>query len=183
MAIPIWLTGIFSGGMSIVKEWVGSWAERKKMEAQHKVKMAELQMQGKETRALMDKQHEVEWDTAMAKATESSWKDEWFTIILSIPLVGCFIPKVAPYILEGFEVLAVCPDWYKAAVGVAIAASFGVRKYADWTMKQYTTGKDNGAGETGPQPEHRSFKLSRKSLVDAIKDEAKKIKEDITGED
>lgn len=183
MALPMWLGGILSGGMSIIKEWVGSWAERKKMNAQHKIRMEALKHEGREARAMMDKEQEVVWDQAMSQGSMTSWKDEYWTIILSIPMIGCFIPKVAPYILEGFKVLEQTPDWYKAAVGLAIAAAFGYRKFADWQMKKITA-NGNGSGPIGPAPSpHKSFKLTRKSIVDAIKDEAKEIKEDIMGED
>lgn len=179
MALPMWLTGIFSGGMSIVSEWVKGWQQRKIMKAQHKVKMEEIKITGAENRAMMDKEQEVAWDQHMSAGSMTSWKDEFWTIVLAIPMIGCFIPKLAPHILNGFEVLQQTPDWYKAAVGLAIGAAFGYRKFADYQMKRYTNG-----GPIGPaQSPHKSFKLTRKSLVDAIKEEAEEIKEDITGED
>ncbi|MBW2599922.1 MAG: hypothetical protein JRC60_07600 [Deltaproteobacteria bacterium] len=59
-------------------------------------------------------------------------KDEWFTIILSIPAIMCFIPGLATYVERGFEALSGCPDWYKWAFMVAVASSFGYRKIADF---------------------------------------------------
>lgn len=185
MALPMWLGGVLSGGFSIVKEWVSSWQQRKVMQAQHKVKMAEIKIVGRENRAMLDKEHEMAWDTTMAAGSMSSWKDEWFTIILSIPLVGSFIPAMAPYILKGFETLAECPDWYKAAVGVAIGAAFGMRKYADWTMGKFGGTNGNKVGNPGPAPTskpHRTFRLTRKGVIDAIKETAEEIKEDIKEE-
>lgn len=189
MALPMWLGGILSGGMSIVKEWVSGWQQRKVMQAQHKVKMAEIKIVGTENRATMDKEHEIGWDNAMATGSMTSWKDEWFTIILSIPLIGAFIPKLAPYILSGFEVLALCPDWYKAALGVAIGAAFGMRQYANWTMNNITKKSMKQTlgieGPIGPAPSgklHKSFKLTRKGIMDVIKEEAKDIADDIKEE-
>jgi len=144
MALPVWLSGLFSGGMTIIGEWVKGWQQRKLIGIQHKVKVAELKATGKETRLMMQTEGEMEWNKFMAQGSMSSWKDEYWTIILSIPMIGCFIPKLAPHILRGFEVLATTPDWYKAAVGVAIAASFGYRKFADWNMKRFV--KTNGNG-------------------------------------
>jgi hypothetical protein len=183
MALPTWLGGILSGGFSIISEWAKGWQERKVMQAQHKVKMAEIKIIGAENRAMLDKTQEVNWDQAMSQGSMTSWKDEYWTIILSIPMVGCFIPKVAPYILEGFKVLQQTPDWYKAAVGLAIGAAFGYRKFADWNMKKYLKQGANGGSEgPAPKPEHKSFKLSRKSIMDAIKDEAKEIAKDVKDE-
>lgn len=186
MALPIWLGGVLSGGFSIVKEWVSSWQQRKVMQAQHKVKMTEIKIVGKENRAMMDKEHEIGWDNRMATGSMTSWKDEWFTIILSIPLIGAFIPKAAPYILAGFEVLAACPDWYKGALGVAIGAAFGMRQYANWTMNRLSKKAmiKNLGVEEGPAPkkEHKTFRLTRKSVMDAIKKEAKEIADDVKEE-
>jgi hypothetical protein len=186
MALPLWLSGIFSGGMSIVGSWVKGWQQRKIMSVQHKVKMAEIKIVGKENRAMMDKQHEIGWDNRMATGSMTSWKDEWFTIILSIPLIGAFIPKLAPYILSGFEVLAACPDWYKGALGVAIGAAFGMRQYANWTMNNLSKkAMVQNLGIEGPAPTskiHKSFSLTRKGVMDAIKKEAKDIAEDIKEE-
>ena len=184
MALPLWLSGILSGGTSIIKEWVSSWQQRKVMQAQHKVKMAEIKIVGRENRAMMDKEHEIGWDNRMATGSMTSWKDEWFTIILSIPLIGAFIPGADTYILEGFGVLAQCPDWYKGALGVAIGAAFGMRQYANWTMSNLSKqAMIKNLGIEGPAPKgHKSFKLTKKSFLDAIKDEAKDIAEDIKEE-
>ena len=69
----------------------------------------------------------ADWETAMARASNQSWKDEWLTILFSIPLVLAFVPSAVPYVREGFEVLATMPDWYQTGLSIIIAASFGVR--------------------------------------------------------
>jgi len=61
------------------------------------------------------------------QAEGSGWRDEWFSIILSIPLVGAFIPPFVPIILNGFEALAKMPEYYQYWVAVAILSSFGIR--------------------------------------------------------
>jgi|TARA_B110000259_G_scaffold84973_1_gene99103 hypothetical protein len=69
----------------------------------------------------------ADWETAMARASNQSWKDEWLTILFSIPLVLAFVPSAVPYVREGFNVLATMPDWYQTGLSIIIAASFGVR--------------------------------------------------------
>lgn len=69
---------------------------------------------------------DIEW--AMQAQQMSGWKDEWFTILLSIPAVMSFIPGLAQYVVAGFTALESTPDWYKAAFGVAVASAFGYRK-------------------------------------------------------
>jgi hypothetical protein len=73
---------------------------------------------------------EIDWDIQAMKNSESSCKDDSSTIILSMPLIFMFIPGMAGVMSDGFAALDAAPDYYKAAVGVAIAASFGVRALA-----------------------------------------------------
>ena len=69
----------------------------------------------------------ADWETAMARASNQSWKDEWLTILYSIPLVLAFIPPAVPYVRQGFEVLSTMPEWYQYGLSIILAASFGVR--------------------------------------------------------
>jgi hypothetical protein len=73
--------------------------------------------------------HSEDLDQAitLAQISNSGWKDEWFTILFSIPLVGAFVPKVVPYVLAGFEALDKMPSWYKWYLGSAVTAAFGLK--------------------------------------------------------
>ena len=88
--------------------------------------------QAKHVQSLEVIKQTTNWETVQAEASSSSWKDEWFTIILSVPLVMCFIPSLVPYVKEGFAVLESMPDFYKGFLGAAIAASFGIKTLANW---------------------------------------------------
>ena len=77
----------------------------------------------------------TDWEMQQAKNSQSSWKDEWFTLVLSIPLLGAFVPDMVPYIHEGFRVLNDMPDFYKGFLGAAVAASFGVKALSKWGSK------------------------------------------------
>lgn len=74
---------------------------------------------------------DIDWDKIQAQNAGSSWADEWFVILLSIPAIMAFIPGLAQYVGYGFDELAKAPDWYLGAFGVAVAASFGFRKFAN----------------------------------------------------
>ena len=75
------------------------------------------------------------WEEQQASNANHSWKDEWFTIVLSVPLIGAFIPEIVPFIEEGFRVLGSMPDYYKGFLGAAMAASFGIKGLAKWGSK------------------------------------------------
>lgn len=76
-------------------------------------------------------QNEANWDLAQAEASKSSWKDEWLTILISIPMIMAFIPGLEDNVRAGFDNLENCPDWYQYLIGVVFAASFGIKKVTD----------------------------------------------------
>jgi len=78
----------------------------------------------------------VTWDEIHAKNSGESWKDEWFTLLFSIPLVLAFIPSAVPYVEQGFKVLDLMPDWYKQALAVLVAASVGYQKLTQLFTKK-----------------------------------------------
>ena len=92
-------------------------------------KVAKTKAKAEAEAAVMVKQAEsvADWETAMARSSQQSWKDEGLTILFSIPLVLAFIPATVPYVEEGFRVLQNMPEWYHYALSVIVAASFGVR--------------------------------------------------------
>ena len=70
---------------------------------------------------------EIDWDLEMAKGSQSSWKDEWLTILFSIPLILAFTPGMEDIVRNGFQQLEQMPEWYQYSLGIIVAASFGVR--------------------------------------------------------
>jgi hypothetical protein len=78
---------------------------------------------------------EIDWDIEMAKSSADSWKDEWLTIIFTLPLVLLLFgeeERVASF----FSALADCPDWYQYLLGTIVAASFGFRGAAKFMGKK-----------------------------------------------
>ena len=103
--------------------WMSGKVEEKKAQAKTRVAKAEAEatvMQKKAT-------GEIDWDLEMAKGSTSSWKDEWLTILFSIPLILAFIPGMEEVVANGFLQLQAMPEWYQYSLGVIVAASFGVR--------------------------------------------------------
>ena len=69
----------------------------------------------------------AEWERVQAESGIHSWKDEFWTIILSIPAIGCFIPGGAEIMVEGFKALELMPEFYQYWLGVAVLTAFGIR--------------------------------------------------------
>ena len=106
--------------ISAVSNLAGTWLEGRVAKTKAK---AEAEAHVIKTQA----ESAADWEAAMARASSQSWKDEWLTILFSIPLILCLIPSTVVYVEQGFEVLSRMPDWYQYALSVIIAASFGVR--------------------------------------------------------
>jgi hypothetical protein len=73
---------------------------------------------------------DIDWDTQAMVNAKGSWKDEYLLILFSPPLVMAFIPGLVPYVVAGFEALNGTPDWYRGAIALMVAASFGMRAFA-----------------------------------------------------
>lgn len=102
-------------------------------EAKRELKAARLQTELaiEQARATAD----IDWDKQAMVNAGKSWKDEYLLIIFSPPLIMSFIPGLAPYVGEGFAVLNDTPDWYRGAIAIMVAASFGMRAYAQRNLK------------------------------------------------
>ncbi|KPU84237.1 hypothetical protein JI58_04945 [Marinosulfonomonas sp. PRT-SC04] len=49
------------------------------------------------------------WETMAAKNAANSWVDEFWTLILSIPLEMAFIPQLQEFVMQGFIALEEVP--------------------------------------------------------------------------
>lgn len=110
-----------------VANLAGSWLQGKadKNAAAAQLKLVEAESKAK---ILLSKETSTaDWERIMAENSDGSWKDEFFSIVLAIPLFLCFIPGMEGVVAHGFEQLSMAPDWYFWALLTAISASFGVK--------------------------------------------------------
>ncbi|WP_199453484.1 hypothetical protein [Marinobacter sp. bablab_jr008] len=73
-----------------------------------------------------------EWEKLQAQASAHSWKDEYWTIVLSVPAIMCFFPEGVDVAKAGFAALDTMPEYYRYFLGVAITASFGIKGFRTW---------------------------------------------------
>ena len=111
-----------------VTELAGTWlngkVEKTKAEAATKVAKAKAEA------VIMEKKAtgEIDWDLAMAEGSKHSWKDEWITVLFSVPLILAFCGDWGREIVqEGFTALQAMPEWYQYSLGLIVAASLGMR--------------------------------------------------------
>jgi hypothetical protein len=73
------------------------------------------------------------WENKMADATASSWKDEFWTLVLAAPvfMIGYAIAMDDVAVIErvdmAFAALDTLPEWYQYLLFLAVSASFGIR--------------------------------------------------------
>jgi hypothetical protein len=117
--INVLLQGLFGVASNAVEGFI----ETKKAKAKQKLVKIEAET------SIMEKKiaGEIEWDVEAVKGSKESWKDEYLTILFSIPLLLCFLPWTVEYVERGFAALALTPDWYKYTLGVIVSASFGIK--------------------------------------------------------
>lgn len=117
--------------MELGKEFLKGKAEEKKAIQERKINMI---------------QNDADWESKMADATKNSWKDEFFSIILSLPLIAVAYSvaiddvTIIDRVNQGFEALNRLPDWYQYLLFIAVSASFGL-KSADKIMSMKKGGK------------------------------------------
>lgn len=109
--------------LGVAGDAIGGYIETKKAKAKQKLVKIEA-----ETEIVKQQiKGEIDWDVEAIKGSKESWKDEYLTILFSIPLLLCFLPFTVEYVERGFAALAMTPDWYKYTLGVIVSASFGIR--------------------------------------------------------
>jgi len=84
-------------------------------------------------------QNDADWESKMADATKDSWKDEFWSIVLALPIIAIAYSvaiddvSIIDRVKQGFEVLNNLPEWYQYLLFIAVSASFGL-KSADKIM-------------------------------------------------
>lgn len=120
---------------ALIKEVLGigaGWLERKqkrqevKLEADTKVMVARAEAEVARLNRAQDA--EIAWDNETASQMDRTWKDEYWTILLSFPLILSFLGSWGrDRATEGFIAIQSVPEWYMYSLGLAIASSFGYR--------------------------------------------------------
>jgi len=107
---------------------VGSWMDKKTAEQAGKAAVAKVKAESEAAVMVSAATSTAEWEKLMAKGSQNSWKDEWLTVLFSIPLILAFCGDWGRHIVEqGFAALEAMPDYYQYTLGVIVSASFAVR--------------------------------------------------------
>ena len=115
---------IWSALIGPIADLAGGYLNNKKEKAVAKQKLEVAKIEAKVTKV----QQDGNWEEAAIKATDSSWKDEAWTIAFILLIAGCMWPDAQPYIKQGFIVLKEdCPEFISWGILASIGASFGLK--------------------------------------------------------
>lgn len=138
--------------------------EAKKVELSSQLEIAKLQATVAKT------EQDGVWENTQATNSNNSWKDEFWTLILSLPMILVTVSPLIdmfmdpePYqkgalIQAAMTSLAAFdkfPDWYVLLISVAVGAAFGVRVWDRFRASRgrlVITGGDNSGGRPEPAP-------------------------------
>ena len=118
------LNMLIGPAIDLAKDFVKGKAEEKKAIQQRKISAI---------------QNDADWENKMADATSNSWKDEFWSIILALPIVAVAYSvaiddvSIIERVNQGFAALNSLPEWYQYLLFIAVSASFGL-KSADKIM-------------------------------------------------
>jgi len=112
------LTNLIGPIFNLAKGYLGNKAEEKQAKHQRKLEVIK---------------NDADWESKMAEASGASWKDEFWTLVLAVPIfmVGYAIAMDDIAVIErvhlGFQALAKLPEWYQYLLFIAISSSFGIK--------------------------------------------------------
>ena len=78
-------------------------------------------------------QNDGDWENKAIDASANSWKDEFWTLVLAVPIfmIGYSIvvgdPEIVERVESGFAALSNLPEWYQYLLFIAISSSFGIK--------------------------------------------------------
>lgn len=144
-----WWKSLISPVTGIVGDWLQGRHEIRMAELKAKISKIESSARIEEAKAAAivhmaasAQEHEQNWERILVSQSSNDWKDEFWTIIVSIPLVLAFIPGLAHYVGMGFDNLENVPDWYLTVVGAAVSFAFARRGLL--SVMSNARGRNNG---------------------------------------
>lgn len=120
------ILGIIPAVVSGVGEYFEHRAELKKLERMAEIEAAKIEV----TQA-------GNADAEQIKDNKKSWKDEYIMLIVTLPVVACFIPGLEPYVTAGFKVLYnQVPEWYVGLYVTVVLCIMGARTYFKYLKRK-----------------------------------------------
>jgi len=118
------MIGLIVSGLS---KAIGGYFEHKSKQSVAKSNLKIAQIDAKVAVQKKIAEGDVAWETAQAKASDDSWKDELWTCVFVLIIFASFVEPWQPIMAKGFEFLKTAPDFIQYGILASIAASFGLK--------------------------------------------------------
>lgn len=105
----------------------GSYLQGKADSATANAKLKLVEAESKAAILMSKETSTADWERIMAESTKNSWKDEFITIVVMIPVILCFVPGLEDVVKNGFDRLSELPEWYTWLVFAVCSAAIGIR--------------------------------------------------------
>lgn len=111
---------IFSGVLSFLSEPVTQYLKNKsrKEELQSAIDQKQLEL------VSQAESYEHLWEIEQIRSGFHSWKDEYVTLVISIPAILSFVCPTT--VLSGFKALEASPEWYQYTFLSVMLAAVGI---------------------------------------------------------
>lgn len=126
--------GVFGFITEPITKVVEGWQTRKTLRTEADIELEKLDYDIRKATAMTKlemakngQKIEADWDTTAQQQQKHTWKDEYMLFVLTLPIIGSFIPTIQDYIVKGWSYLELVPEWYKLSFLGLIAATFGLR--------------------------------------------------------
>lgn len=101
----------------------------------HKRTLKELKKKAEIKEAERVIESSIDADAQSVIDQKSTWKDEYITLLVTLPIIGAFFPITAPYVKQGFELLRdTVPEWYVMLYATVVLAIMGVRIFHKYVL-------------------------------------------------
>ena len=110
-----------------IADLAGTWLKGKVETQKAKTEMVVSERKMQAQINLKKSEADIDWDMIALENQRNSWRDEFLTILLSIPIVLCFIPGFEETVSKGFENMEKLPNWFQIAFLGSVASAFGLR--------------------------------------------------------
>lgn len=117
---------IISGGIGIVGDWLKHKREVAEARAGAEIAIEKIKVESVSRIAEGKALHEIDWEKIMAKSSETSWKDEFVTIVISLPFLAAFFGQ-GQMATRAFVAMQEAPEWYTYTFIAVFLAAIGIR--------------------------------------------------------
>lgn len=142
--LPTIVKGILTGGFSFLSEWWKGKQEAAQQELRIKQEIVRVDNEIK----LKQITAQLDIDAERVRQMDKSWKDEWWLIIFSIPLVNMFLSPFIDLYMAGdykegmlataatqaLKNLDTAPTWYIVVILMMTFLSWGYRRGLDQVL-------------------------------------------------